>query len=202
MPGTVYQQSVNVFVRRMLGACCSKPATRPYYPGMPDTRSEKTAGDVERLDVTQLGWLLRERRGTQSLRKAAAAAGVSFSTMARVEEGAQPDLASFTRLCAWLGLPPSRFFTPVTERTREPLEEVLSHLQADPRLTPHAATAISGVLKEMYAALAAAPKPEASPVACHLRAAPVMRPGVPRRLGSLLSEIHRALDDLVARNAL
>lgn len=169
---------------------------------MPKMRSDDAIGAVERLDVTQLGRLLRERRGAQSLRKAAASAGVSFSTMARVEDGAQPDLASFTRLCAWLGLPPSRFFTPMTARTAEPLEEVLSHLQADPRLTPQAATAISGVLKEMYAALAAAPKPVASPVACHLRAAPVMRPGVPQRLGSLLSDMHRALDDLIARNAL
>lgn len=158
--------------------------------------------EVERLDLAQLSRLVRERRGRQSLRQAAAEAGVSFSTMARVEDGAHPDLASFTRLCAWLGLPPSYFFTPVTQRVVDPLDEALAHLQADPRLTREAATAIGGVLKEMYGSLAAEPEPSAPLVACHLRAAPVMRPGVSQRLGSLLYDMHQALDDLVARQEL
>jgi len=131
------------------------------------------------------------------LRQAATEAGVSFSTMSRVEAGAQPDLASFTALCAWLGRAPSAFFTPVAERTTEPLEDVLHHLHADPRLTPQAASAISNVLKEMYANLAKASQPSAPLVACHLRAAPVMRPGVPVRLGSLLEDMHKELEVLV-----
>lgn len=159
--------------------------------------------EVERLDVSQLGRLVREHRGTQSLRQAALAAGVSFSTLTRVEAGAQPDLASFTRLCAWLGVPPSRFFTPVATRAVEPIEDVIQHLHADPRLRPEAATAITNVLREMYASLASdTPSSNAPLVACHLRAAPVMRPGVPGRLASLLSDIHRALDERVDRGDL
>lgn len=156
-------------------------------------------GDVERLDVSQLGRLVRERRGAQSLRQAAVDAEVSFSTMSRVEAGAQPDLASFTKLCAWLGMPPTRFFTPVTARPEEPLEEAIAHLSADPRLSSDAAAAISNVLKEMYANLARV-NPIAKPViACHLRAASVMRPGVPHRLGALLDDMHSALVERVAR---
>ena len=156
-------------------------------------------GDVERLDVSQLGRLVRERRGGQSLRAAAADAGVSFSTMSRVEGGAQPDLASFTRLCAWLGMPPSRFFSPVTARPEEPLEQAIAHLNADPRLTSDAAAAISNVLKEMYANLAKT-NPLAKPViACHLRAASVMRPGVPQRLAALMDDMHAALVERVTR---
>ena len=158
-----------------------------------DDGREPRGGDVERLDVSQLGRLVRERRGAQSLRQAAADAGVSFSTMSRVEGGAQPDLASFTALCAWLGMPPSRFFSPVTERPPQPLEQAIAHLSADPALTTEAAAAISSVLKEMYATLAKV-NPLAKPVvACHLRAASVMRPGVPQRLGSLLDDMHAAL---------
>ncbi|HZD13807.1 MAG TPA: hypothetical protein VE196_01445, partial [Pseudonocardiaceae bacterium] len=141
-------------------------------------------------------------RGGQSLRQAAAEARVSFSTMSRVEAGAQPDLASFTRLCAWLGMPPSRFFTPVTARTSDPLEDVLAHLNTDPRLTVDAAAAISSVLKEMYAALAKEVPPGGPLVACHLRAASVMRPGVPQRLALLLSDMHDALDRLVEQGEL
>lgn len=160
---------------------------------------EPLGGDVERLDVSQLGRLVRERRGGQSLRAAAADAGVSFSTMSRVEGGAQPDLASFTRLCAWLGMPPSRFFSPVTARPEEPLEQAIAHLNADPRLTTDAAAAISNVLKEMYANLAKT-NPRAKPViACHLRAASVMRPGVPHRLAALMDDMHTALVERVTR---
>ncbi|TWF80028.1 transcriptional regulator with XRE-family HTH domain [Pseudonocardia hierapolitana] len=157
--------------------------------------------EVEMLDVSQLGRLVRERRGGQSLRLAASEAGVSFSTMSRVEAGAQPDLASFTRLCAWLGMPPSRFFTPVAARPAEPLDQAIAHLSADPRLSTDAAKAISGVLREMYANLAKTAAPSKPVVACHLRAASVMRPGVPQRLGALLADIHSALEDLVVREA-
>lgn len=172
---------------------------KPTHAASPD---DDRIGEVERLDVSQLGRLVRERRGSQSLRQAAAEASVSFSTMSRVEAGSQPDLASFTRLCAWLGLPPSRFFTPVTTRAAEPLEEVVAHLNADPRLSAEAATAIGSVLKEMYAGLAKATRPSGPLVACHLRAASVMRPGVPQRLGSLLSDMHDALDALARQEAL
>jgi transcriptional regulator with XRE-family HTH domain len=170
----------------------------------PNRDSDTAEGphEIERLDVAQLGRLLRERRGKLSLRQAAADAGVSFSTMSRVEAGSQPDLASFTALCAWLRMPPSAFFTPVVARHREPLEDVLQHLQADPRLTQKAADAISGMLREMYDRLAEQARPSAPLVACHLRAAPVMRPGVPARLGLLLQDLHAGLEKMIDRGDL
>jgi len=160
------------------------------------------SSEVERLDVRQLGRMIRERRGSLSLRQAAAEAGVSFSTMSRVEAGSQPDLASFARLCAWLGLPPSTFFTRVVSREVAPLEEAIAHLNTDPRLSGRAATSIAGALREMYERLASEPGPPASMVACHLRATPVMRPGVPERLSALLVDMHSALEERVANGAL
>lgn len=180
---------------------CPTGATVRNVSGPAPSR-DSVGVEVERLDVSQLGRLVRERRGQQSLRQAALDAGVSFSTLSRVEAGAQPDLASFTRLCAWLGVPPSRFFTPVTARAVEPIEDVIAHLHADPRLRPEAAATITSVLREMYASLAMGPSPGAPLVACHLRAAPVMRPGVPGRLAMLLSDFHKVLDELVQRGDL
>lgn len=153
--------------------------------------------EIERLDVSQLGEMLRARRGKLSIRKAAEAAGVSFSTFARVEARSHPDMASFTRLCAWLGVPPSHFFTEVVSRESEPLEEAISHLAADPRLEPEAARKIVDVLRGMYSALATTPAPRPV-VACHLRAASVMRPGVPARLSGLLNQMHEALSTRLA----
>ncbi|MBT3152736.1 helix-turn-helix transcriptional regulator [Streptomyces sp. CHD11] len=156
-----------------------------------------TPTEVERLDINELGRLLRERRGSLSLRQAAAEACVSFSTLSRVEAGAQPDLASFTALCAWLRLPPSRFFTPVAAREVSPLDQAITHLRADPRLSDEAAERISAVLRDLYAALAKDSAPAKPAVACHLRASPFLRPGVPARLASLLSDMNDELHRLV-----
>lgn len=161
------------------------------------TGTSDTSQSVERLDLAQFGAMLRERRGKLSLRQAAAEAGVSFSTFTRVEAGAQPDLTSFTLLCAWLGVPPGEFFTAVTERQVAPIDEAIAHLSSDPRLEPDAANKIADVLRNMYDVLAKAPS-QRQVVACHLRAAAVLRPGVPHRLNTLLGEMHNKLAAQVA----
>lgn len=156
--------------------------------------------EVERFDVAQLGVLLREHRASLSLslRRAAEEANVSFSTFTRVEAGSQPDLASFTALCAWMGVPPSQFFVPVAIRETEPLEDVIFHLRNDPRLTPEASASISSILKDLYSKLANRIEPQQPLVACHLRAASTLRPGVSERLSSMLSDMHSQLVAKVA----
>jgi transcriptional regulator with XRE-family HTH domain len=170
---------------------------------MPATNDDGMTGDregateVERLDLKALGEMVHERRGTLSLRQTAEEVGVSFSTLARVEGGAQPDLTSFTKICAWLGVTPSKFFTPVAERELNQLEQAITHLQQDPRLSPEAASSIADMLKQMYGALAHGNSPTKPLVACHLRAASAMRPGVPHRLSTLLTDMHSGLERLV-----
>jgi transcriptional regulator with XRE-family HTH domain len=149
-------------------------------------------GQAELLDSALLGQMLRKRRGSLSLRQAAADAGVSFSTFSRVEAGSHPDLASFARLCAWLGVSPGEFFSPVAERAPEPIDAAISHLYADPRLDEDKAEKIASLLRDLYSALAK-PVPEPAVVTCYLRAAPVLRPGVPKRLGLLLADIEEEL---------
>ena len=157
---------------------------------------------AERLDAAQLGKIVRAHRGERSMRQAAGEAGVSLSTISRVESGSLPDLASFTALCAWAGVSPSRFFTPIAERQDTPVEVAIAHLSADPRLTPEHASSIASVIRQMYDALAAAPPPGQNLAACHLRAASALRPGVPDRLGSILVDLHQALEDRVKNGQL
>ena len=86
----------------------------------------------------------------------------------------------------------SPFRTP-SERQMSPLDEAITHLNADPRLAPDARTKLTSVLTQMYNALAR-DLPATQPVmACHLRAASVMRPGVPHRLAGILTDMHREL---------
>lgn len=154
------------------------------------------AGEIERLDLARLGAMLRDRRGSLSLRQAAAEANVSFSTFSRVEGGSQPDLTSFMLLCAWLGVPPSEFFAPIAPREQSSVDAAISHLSSDPRLAPEAAGKIADMLRTMYDALA---QNLTGPpvVACHLRAASILRPGVPERLNTMLSTMNSELERLV-----
>jgi hypothetical protein len=69
-----------------------------YAPKVAERKGDEGAArQRQQLDVAALASALRERRllHRQSIRQAAAEAGVSFSTWSRVEDGAQPDLSSF-----------------------------------------------------------------------------------------------------------
>ena len=149
------------------------------------------------MEVAELGRLVRSKRMQDglSIRQAAQDARVSFSTLTRVEDGAQPDLATFMSLCGWLGVDPGRFLSPTTLRAQPPLDVALEHLATDPALSPDAAEQIMSVVRMMYESLA---KPAAGqlspPLAVHLRAATVMRPGVPDRLAVLLRNMRTALE--------
>ncbi|MBY8882715.1 helix-turn-helix domain-containing protein [Actinacidiphila acidipaludis] len=169
----------------------------PHRSQLPLPEPDPTGPDaVEQFDIAELGRMLKDQRGSLSLRQAAAEAGVSFSTFTRVEAGAQPDLATFTRLCAWLQVPASRFFTPGVTREISPLDQAITHLHADPRLTGDAASKITSVLRDLYQALAQETAPAKPALACHLRAAPMLRPGVPQRLADLLTDMHTGLERL------
>jgi transcriptional regulator with XRE-family HTH domain len=160
-------------------------------------------GQAEILAIGELGHLVRERREINrlSVRQAARDADVSFATLARVEDGNQPDFVTFMKLCAWLGRPPSSFFRSVAERPTDHLDNALGHLTADPRLSPDAADRIASVVRDLYAALAQ-PAEQVSVMDMHLRAAPVMRPGVPERLVGILTDMRQALANRIAEGDL
>ena len=147
-------------------------------------------------DIAELGRLVKEKRtdGHQSVRQAASDAGVSFSTISRVEGGAQPDLATFLRLCAWLGEPPDRFLAGTAVRRTSTVDEVVRHLSSDPSLSSDAAEAIARVVRDMYKALATRKQPRRRPLVLHLRAASALRPGAPERLAALLTDMHSGLE--------
>ena len=122
-------------------------------------------------------------------------------TWSRVEGGAQPDLRTFLQLCAWLRVQPETFFISAAPRETETPEVVLKHLLTDPRLEHDAASQIAAVVRDMYNALASEPSHPPA-VACHLRAASVLRPGVADRLGALLQDMHTKLNELDADGAI
>lgn len=167
--------------------------------GPSDTASDQP--DVPHLNVDALAEALKERRTSSglSIRRAALEADVSFMTLARVEDAGQPDLATFLRLCAWLRVQPETFFFTGARRETPTPDVVAKHLLADPLLESEAASRIASVVRDMYSALASPPP---ATVACHLRAAATLRPGVPERLGELLGVMQDRLMELEAEGAL
>jgi len=155
------------------------------------------------LAIDELGRLIRERReaNNQSVRQAARDADVSFATLARVEDGSQPDFVTFMKRPAWLGRAPSTFFRSVAERPTGHLEVALAHLAADPRLPADAAERITSILRDLYQALAR-PVETHAVMNVHLRANAVMRTGVPERLVGILGDMRDALTDRIARGEL
>lgn len=69
------------------------------------------------LPIEELGRLILKKRGSQGIRAAAAEAGISSATLSRVENGNVPDLATFAKICRWLGVDPAAFLGVETSST-------------------------------------------------------------------------------------
>jgi transcriptional regulator with XRE-family HTH domain len=145
----------------------------------------------EPLQIEDLAALVRTHRENRglSLRSAADESGISFNTLARIEKGHVPDLETFRRVADWIGIPAGRFFSEnaVTSSTTDAIEV---HLLADPALSRPAAEKISGIVRELYDALAL---PE-STTAVHLRAASSLIPAAAKELAGLLADLRKALE--------
>lgn len=64
---------------------------------------------MPRQPLEALGVLVREKRAKKKLREAANEIGISPATLMRVENGRIPDVATFGKLCQWLGTDPGTF---------------------------------------------------------------------------------------------
>lgn len=125
-----------------------------------------------------------------SLRKAAEETGVAFNTLARIEKGFIPDLETFRRVSAWIGMSPGEFFEKAGGGKLSTPELIAAQLKADPALSDEAAERIARIIQDLYGALAT---PDEA-VAVHLRAAKTLRPAAARCLGALLVDLRDALD--------
>ena len=73
---------------------------------------------TETIDVRKLAVEIRKKRENKGLRETAKEiGGISASTLSRVEAGRLPDLASFLRLCQWLGFSPDEFTEGIADAT-------------------------------------------------------------------------------------
>ena len=98
----------------------------------------------------QMGALLRKRRERRGLRDTAKEIGVSPATLSRIENGKQPDLLTFEKLCRWLEISPLAFLD--MGDAAEPgaagsdADPASAHLRAERHLTPALAQALGELI--------------------------------------------------------
>ena len=98
----------------------------------------------------QIGALVRERRGAHGVRQAAREIGISAATLSRIENGRQPDLDTFSKLCRWLDMSPSEFLGSSGTGTSASVATspivATAHLRANRQITPELAQALGEMI--------------------------------------------------------
>lgn len=64
---------------------------------------------MTRRALSSLGKMVNARRGDNKLRETAKEIGISAATLMRIEGGRIPDVATFGKVCHWLGVDPGEF---------------------------------------------------------------------------------------------
>ena len=103
------------------------------------------------LSIENLGKMIIERRGTLGVRAAAKEIGISPATLSRVENGNVPDLATFAKICEWLGEDPNRFLG--MQPTRKPTETASVQFRKKDATHIDTATALGGMILKAQEAL-------------------------------------------------
>lgn len=102
--------------------------------------------------IATLGVLVRERRGARRLRETAREIGLSPATLMRIEAGRMPDVATFAKVCRWLGVDPGDFLgfparaEASTASSSEPSLRISAHFKADRLPLPETAAALAKML--------------------------------------------------------
>lgn len=105
------------------------------------------------LRLSELGPLVRKRRGHLGVRAAAAEVGISSATFSRVENGQMPDLETFAKICGWLNVDPSEFLGTTRKNTTVTLAAV--HFKKDRANEPATAASLANLIIAAQEALRA-----------------------------------------------
>ena len=97
------------------------------------------------LPIAELGRLIIKRRDGRGIRSAAAEAGVSSSTLSRVENGNVPDLATFAKICRWLEIDPASFLS-VDTAHKDDARPVVVHFRKKKTFSPETAASLAEMI--------------------------------------------------------
>jgi transcriptional regulator with XRE-family HTH domain len=107
---------------------------------------------MPKLALSVLGVFVRRKRGARKLREVATEIGITAPTLMRIEAGRMPDVATFGKVCRWLGMDPGDFLgfpardAPHSREIVEPAVRVSAHFKADQLPLPETANALARML--------------------------------------------------------
>ena len=114
------------------------------------------------IHLDRLSAQLRTKRGKRGLREVAEEIGdISASTLSRIEQGNVPDVATFMRICNWLGVDSSEFVPDsAMQKNKNSSREkevdvphvIEAHLRADRVLPTATIDALSEMIRVAYKA--------------------------------------------------
>jgi len=103
------------------------------------------------ISIEKLGEMIVARRGTVGVRAAAKEVGVSSATLSRIENGHIPDLATFAKVCKWLGEDPGQFLGMQSDTSDAPVAVV--HFRKKNTMPPETAKALGAMIVAAQQAL-------------------------------------------------
>lgn len=92
---------------------------------------------MAKLTLSSLGPMLKEKREGRGIREIAKEIGISPATLSRVENGKEPDLDTFRKICQWLRVDPNEVLGYKTMKVDDNTARdntVYAHLRADRNL--------------------------------------------------------------------
>ncbi|HVJ05874.1 MAG TPA: helix-turn-helix transcriptional regulator [Candidatus Saccharimonadales bacterium] len=107
------------------------------------------------LNVEALIAALDSERSAKSIswRQLAKEAGVSPSTLTRMQQGKSPDVNTFSALTQWLGTPAERFYldgTAAPQATDDPMAVVSTLLRGRKKMNPKALAALQELVNAAF----------------------------------------------------
>jgi|SRR5882672_2198486 len=101
---------------------------------------------MTKFSIQEFADQLSKARAGRGVREVAREIGISHATLSRVENGNQPDLETFQKICAWLKVDPSEFFLGKRPRGQQN-SEVRVHFKKDRTLNPGTSKALAELIE-------------------------------------------------------
>jgi len=100
---------------------------------------------MPKFSIQEFADQLSKARAGRGVREVAREIGISHATLSRVENGNQPDLDTFQKICAWLKVDPNEFLGKRPRGQQNP--EVRVHFKKDRTLSPGTSKALAELIE-------------------------------------------------------
>jgi transcriptional regulator with XRE-family HTH domain len=98
--------------------------------------------------MEELSIKVKQKRGNRGIREIAKDIGISPATLSRIEQGKQPDISTFGKVCKWLGIDPSAILGLASPQAIDQLQPapVMAHFRTARTMGPETARHLTDMI--------------------------------------------------------